>query len=68
MDGDRSSYQGIQPDMASIAAAGPKYPLFATLQTGHLTRSVGLGELWYGIVSDISQFSLRFGLSYKLGS
>lgn len=27
-----------------------------------------LGEVWYGIVSDVSQLSLRVGLSYKLGS
>jgi len=27
-----------------------------------------LGELWYSIVSDVGQFSLRAGLSYKLGS
>jgi opacity protein-like surface antigen len=27
-----------------------------------------IGEAWYGIVSDFSQFSLRVGLSYKLGS
>jgi len=27
-----------------------------------------LGEIWYGIVSDVSQFSLRAGLSMKLGS
>ena len=46
VDGDRSTYQGIEPDMASIAAAGPKNSLVATLQTGHLTTSVGLGELW----------------------
>jgi opacity protein-like surface antigen len=26
------------------------------------------GELWYGLVSDASQFSLRVGLSFKLGS
>jgi opacity protein-like surface antigen len=26
-----------------------------------------LGEIWYGIVSDVSQFSMRVGLSYKLG-
>jgi hypothetical protein len=25
-------------------------------------------EMWYGIVSDVSQFSLRVGMSYKLGS
>ncbi|HEX3389873.1 MAG TPA: LpqB family beta-propeller domain-containing protein [Streptosporangiaceae bacterium] len=46
VDGDRSSYQGIEPDMASIAAAGPHNGLFVGLQTGHLARSVGLGELW----------------------
>jgi opacity protein-like surface antigen len=26
-----------------------------------------LGELWYGIVSDVSQFSLRAGLAFKVG-
>jgi len=31
-------------------------------------RTDFLGELWYGIVSDVSQFSLRAGLSWKLGS
>ena len=45
-DGDRSSYQGIEPEMASIAAAGPHNGLFVGLRTGHLARSVGLGELW----------------------
>ena len=46
VDGDRSSYQSIEPDMVSIAAAGPDNGLFVGLQTGHLARSVGLGELW----------------------
>jgi hypothetical protein len=46
VDGDRSSYQNIEPGMASIAAAGPGNSLFAGLQGGHLARSVGLGELW----------------------
>jgi hypothetical protein len=46
VDGDRSSYQSIEPGMASIAAAGPGNSLFAGLQGGHLARSVGLGELW----------------------
>ncbi len=46
VDGDRSSYQGIEPEMTSIAAAGPRNGLFVGLQTGHLARSVGLGELW----------------------
>jgi Lipoprotein LpqB beta-propeller domain/Sporulation and spore germination len=46
VDGDRSTYQGIEPDMVSIAAAGPDNSLFATLQTRNLARSVGLGELW----------------------
>jgi Outer membrane protein beta-barrel domain len=31
-------------------------------------RSDLLGELWYGIISDVSQFSMRVGMSYKLGS
>lgn len=26
-----------------------------------------IGEAWYGIVSDVSQFSLRVGMSYRLG-
>jgi hypothetical protein len=46
VDGDRSSYQGIEPEMTSIAAAGPRNDLFVGLQTGHLARSVGLDELW----------------------
>jgi WD40 repeat protein len=46
VDGDRSSYQGIEPNMTSIAAAGPHNGLFVGLQTGHLAKSVGLGELW----------------------
>jgi len=27
-----------------------------------------MGELWYGIVSDVNQFNLRFGMCYQLGS
>jgi hypothetical protein len=46
VDGERSSYQGIEPEMTSIAAAGPHNGLFVGLQTGHLARSVGLDELW----------------------
>jgi hypothetical protein len=46
VDGDRSSYQGTEPDMTSIAAAGPRNSLFAGLQTGHVARSLGLSELW----------------------
>jgi len=30
-------------------------------------RADFLGEVWYGAVSDVSQFSLRAGVSYKLG-
>ena len=32
--------------MTSVAAAGPNNKLFASLQTGNLAKSVGLGELW----------------------
>jgi hypothetical protein len=46
VDGDRSAYNGIEPDMTSIAAAGPHNPLFAGLETGQLAKSLGLSELW----------------------
>jgi Lipoprotein LpqB beta-propeller domain/Sporulation and spore germination len=46
VNGDRSTFQSIEPGMISITAAGPKNGLFASLQTGRLARSVGLGELW----------------------
>jgi opacity protein-like surface antigen len=31
-------------------------------------RSDLMGELWYGIISDVSQFSMRVGMSFKIGS
>ena len=46
VDGDRSSSQSIEPGMVSIAAAGRGNGLFVGLQTRHLAKSVGLGELW----------------------
>jgi hypothetical protein len=46
VNGDRSTFQSIEPGMISITAAGPQNSLFATLQTGQLARSAGLGELW----------------------
>jgi hypothetical protein len=46
VNGDRSTFQSIEPGMISITAAGPKNSLIASLQTGQLARSVGLGELW----------------------
>jgi Lipoprotein LpqB beta-propeller domain/Sporulation and spore germination len=46
VNGDRSTFQSIQAGMISITAAGPKNSLFASLQTGWLARSAGLGELW----------------------
>lgn len=30
-------------------------------------RTQLLGELWYGVISDVNQFSLRVGMSHKLG-
>jgi Lipoprotein LpqB beta-propeller domain len=48
IDGDHSTSMGVQPNMVSITAAGPSNPLYAGLQTnsGHLARSIGVGELW----------------------
>jgi hypothetical protein len=57
VDGDRSSSQSIEPGMVSIAAAGPDNGLFVGLQTRHLARSVGLGELW-------SQFAEGSAVTY----
>lgn len=38
------------------------------LSTPISPRADLLSEVWYGFVSDVNQFSLRVGLSYKLGS
>ena len=46
VNGDRSTFQSVEPGMISITAGGPHTPLFASLQTGQLGRSAGLGELW----------------------
>jgi Lipoprotein LpqB beta-propeller domain/Sporulation and spore germination len=46
VDGDRSSYQGIEPGMVSISAAGSHNSIVASLQSGFLAKTVGLGELW----------------------
>lgn len=46
VNGNRSTFQSIEPGMTSITAAGPHNDLFASLQTGQLYRSFGLGELW----------------------
>jgi WD40 repeat protein len=46
VDGDRSSYQGIEPGMVSISAAGSQNSIFASLQSGFLAKTVALGELW----------------------
>jgi hypothetical protein len=46
VDGDRSSYQGVEPEMTTITAAGPRNDVFAGLQSGYLARTVGLNELW----------------------
>jgi hypothetical protein len=31
-------------------------------------RSDLMGEIWYGVVTDVSQFSMRVAMSFKLGS
>jgi hypothetical protein len=46
VNGDRSTFQSIQAGMISVTAAGPHNDLFASLSTGELARSAGLGELW----------------------
>jgi hypothetical protein len=46
VNGNRSTFQSIEPGMISVTTAGPHNNLFASLQTGQLARSFGLGELW----------------------
>ena len=31
-------------------------------------RSDLMGEIWYGVITDVSQFSMRVAMSFKLGS
>jgi opacity protein-like surface antigen len=49
---DSATKLGLDLGGGMAAAVGPKTSL--------------LGELWYTAVSDVSQFSLRFGMSYSL--
>ena len=51
--GDSQTKLGLDLGGGAVTSVGPRADL--------------LGEIWYGIVSDVSQFSLRVGLSYKLG-
>jgi hypothetical protein len=46
VDGDRSTPMGVEPDMVSITAAGSSNPLYAGLETNHVVRLIGFGELW----------------------
>ena len=50
---DSSTKLGLDLGGGVAAPVGPRTNLIA--------------EMWYGIVSDFSQFSLRVGMSYKLG-
>lgn len=60
------------PGFPTLTAEGSDTKLGLDLGGGVATtlspRADLLGEMWYGIVSDVSQFSLRVGVSYKLGS
>jgi hypothetical protein len=38
------------------------------LSTAVSPRADLMGELWYGVVTDVSQFSMRVAMSFKLGS
>lgn len=51
---DSSTKLGLDLGGGMASAIGPRTDLLA--------------EVWYGIVSDVGQFSLRVGLSQKLGS
>jgi hypothetical protein len=46
VNGDLAIPQSVQPDMASITAAGPQNSLYAGVSGGRLESSVGLREPW----------------------
>lgn len=46
VNGDQSTFRGIELGMVSVAASGSRNYLYAGLQTGRLARSLGLAELW----------------------
>lgn len=51
---DSTTKLGLDIGGGVATPVGPRYDL--------------IGEAWYGIVSDVSQFSLRVGMSYHLGN
>ena len=61
-----------QPGFPAMSTSDSQTKLGLDLGGGIATpvgpRTTFLGELWYGIVTDVSQLSIRAGLSYKLGS
>lgn len=60
------------PSLPTMASGETTTKLGLDLGGGATTRLTPradlLGEMWYGIVSDASQLSIRVGLSYKVGS
>ncbi len=58
---------GFPPITAEDSSTRLGLDLGGGFSTAVGTRTDFLAEAWYGIVSDVSQFSLRFGLSYRLG-
>jgi len=64
------------PEVAEIMLVNPSYSesdvkLGLDLGGGMTTpineKADFIGELWYGVVSDVNQLSLRLGVMYKLG-
>jgi len=69
---------GLAMHFVNVKAEQPGFPSVSDGQTklgidlgGGITTNVGprtnfIAESWYGIVSDVSQFSLRVGMTYNL--
>ena len=52
VNGNNAASQGAaQPGIVSIAAAGPRNPLYLGLASGRLERSAGFGEFWSDLLA-----------------
>jgi hypothetical protein len=59
---------GFPAETASESKTKLGVDLGGGLSTAVSPRADLMGELWYGVVTDVSQFSMRVAMSFKLGS
>jgi hypothetical protein len=50
-NGDHGTYLSGQSGIVSVAAAGPQNPMYLSLASGQVEKSVGIGEFW-SVIAD----------------